>query len=66
MPAAEGRDAIRISITDTADVAGTVTFFYDDSGNTPPSPPDDAATPPDSKRAGETPAVKRSSKFAAD
>ncbi|MGF4042170.1 hypothetical protein ACX800_06915 [Paenarthrobacter nitroguajacolicus] len=65
MPAAEGRDAIRISITDTADVAGTVTFFYDDSGNTP-SPPDDAATPPDSKRAGETPAVKRSSKFAAD
>lgn len=31
MPSAEGRDAIRISITDTVDVAGTVTFFFDDS-----------------------------------
>ncbi|UKA51758.1 hypothetical protein LFT48_09685 [Arthrobacter sp. FW305-123] len=30
MPPAEGREAIRISITDTAEVAGTVTFFYDD------------------------------------
>ncbi|KUM38022.1 hypothetical protein [Arthrobacter sp. EpRS71] len=47
MPPADGRKSIRISITDTAEVAGTVTFFYDDSavlGSTPspanePSPP---------------------------
>ncbi len=39
MPPADGRKSIRISITDTVDVAGTVTFFYDDSavpGSTPP------------------------------
>lgn len=38
MPPADGRKSIRISITDTVEVAGTVTFFYDDSavpGSTP-------------------------------
>lgn len=30
MPPAEGRETIRISITDTVEVAGTVTFFYDE------------------------------------
>ncbi|MFW0773891.1 hypothetical protein ACLRGI_12060 [Paenarthrobacter nitroguajacolicus] len=33
MPPSQGRDTIRISITDTVDVAGTVTFFYDDPAN---------------------------------
>ncbi len=39
MPPADGRKTIRIAITDTVEVAGTVTFFYDDSavpGSTPP------------------------------
>ncbi|MFK0038314.1 hypothetical protein ACIQTW_00570 [Paenarthrobacter sp. NPDC090517] len=60
MPPADGRDTIRISIKDTVDVAGTVTFFYDDSavdGNTP-RPPNKAATPPDSRQDDEAPAVK--------
>jgi hypothetical protein len=54
MPPAEGRETIRISITDTVDVAGTVTFFYDDSpapGSTPPpaaEPP--AETSPDGRK----------------
>lgn len=38
MPPSGGRDSIRISITDTVDVAGTVTFFYDDSGGSAQSP----------------------------
>ncbi|MBT2587194.1 hypothetical protein [Arthrobacter sp. ISL-95] len=46
MPPAEGRDAIRISITDTVEVAGTVTFFYDDSAapSLTPPPPAEPAT----------------------
>ncbi|MGP0221328.1 MULTISPECIES: hypothetical protein [unclassified Paenarthrobacter] len=31
MPPAEGRSSVRISITDTVDVAGTVTFYYEDA-----------------------------------
>jgi hypothetical protein len=38
MPPANGRDSIRISITDTVDVAGTVTFFYEDSSAPTSSP----------------------------
>ncbi|MGJ3189947.1 hypothetical protein [Paenarthrobacter sp. FR1] len=38
MPPAEGRETIRISITDTVDISGTVTFFYDDSGGAGSSP----------------------------
>ncbi|WP_049941411.1 hypothetical protein [Arthrobacter sp. M2012083] len=66
MPPADGRDTIRISITDTVDVAGTVTFFYDDSavaGNTP-HPPKNAVTPPESKHDGDAPAVKPSKESA--
>ncbi|MCD4852278.1 hypothetical protein LN996_15795 [Arthrobacter sp. AK01] len=47
MPPANGRDSVRISITDTVDVAGTVTFYYDDS--TPsgsPAPSETAGTAP--------------------
>jgi hypothetical protein len=56
MPPAQGREAIRISITDTVEVAGTVTFFYDDSaapGSTPApaaEPPTDTSTGPPSPR----------------
>ncbi|UXM89765.1 hypothetical protein [Paenarthrobacter sp. JL.01a] len=31
MPPANGRSSIRITVTDTVDVAGAVTFFYDDA-----------------------------------
>ncbi|MFJ5958576.1 hypothetical protein ACIQC5_21775 [Paenarthrobacter sp. NPDC092416] len=46
MPASDGRDSIRISITDTVDISGTVTFFYDDS-TTGPSPDPGGQTTPD-------------------
>ncbi|MFE4198516.1 hypothetical protein ACFRJ9_21935 [Paenarthrobacter sp. NPDC056912] len=47
MPASEGRQSLRISITDTVDIAGTVTFFYDDSGTTSsPSPSESGGTLP--------------------
>lgn len=47
MPPADGRDTIRISIADTVDVAGTVTFFYDDSAvSNTPRPTETAAMPP--------------------
>ncbi|MDR6636758.1 hypothetical protein [Paenarthrobacter nitroguajacolicus] len=45
MPPANGRDSVRISITDTVDVAGTVTFFYDDSGVSTSTQPPSAPTP---------------------
>ncbi|KQQ99510.1 hypothetical protein ASF74_09350 [Arthrobacter sp. Leaf145] len=35
MPPAQGRKSVRISVTDTVDIAGSVTFFYDDAGVTP-------------------------------
>ncbi|MEV7662342.1 hypothetical protein [Paenarthrobacter sp. NPDC089316] len=34
MPPAQGRKSVRISVTDTVDIAGAVTFFYDDAGAT--------------------------------
>ncbi|MFE4081946.1 hypothetical protein [Arthrobacter sp. NtRootA1] len=43
MPPSDGRDSVRISITDTVDVSGTVTFFYEDS--TPASPGGTPKTP---------------------
>ncbi|MFJ6534941.1 hypothetical protein ACIQH5_01830 [Paenarthrobacter sp. NPDC091711] len=44
MPPANGRRTISISITDTVEVAGTVTFFYDDPA-VPGSTPSSAAEP---------------------
>ncbi|WP_224090182.1 hypothetical protein [Arthrobacter sp. StoSoilB13] len=38
MPPSDGRAAVRISITDTVDISGTVTFFYDDSAPTGTGP----------------------------
>lgn len=38
MPPSDGRDSVRISITDTVDISGTVTFFYDDSAPTSTGP----------------------------
>ncbi|MDI2033827.1 hypothetical protein [Paenarthrobacter nitroguajacolicus] len=32
MPPAQGRTSVRISVTDTVDISGAVTFFYDDAG----------------------------------
>ena len=66
MPPADGRDAVRISITDTVEVAGTVTFFYDSSavpGDTP-RPPNSAAKPPDSTPPDEASAIKPNKKSA--
>ncbi|MFC8038119.1 hypothetical protein ACFUOZ_02055 [Paenarthrobacter sp. NPDC057355] len=31
MPPAQGRSSVRISVTDTVDIAGSATFFYDDA-----------------------------------
>ncbi|MGF6832204.1 hypothetical protein QF015_000353 [Paenarthrobacter sp. TE4293] len=48
MPPSGSRDSIRISITDTVDIAGTVTFFYDDPGaaTSSASPSEPTATAP--------------------
>ncbi|MCF3141177.1 hypothetical protein LRQ04_18155 [Paenarthrobacter sp. AR 02] len=61
MPPAQGRDSVRISITDTVEVAGTVTFFYEDSGQSTgtrsPSEPtrtSPATQPPDALSAPST------------
>ncbi|UVJ41464.1 hypothetical protein [Arthrobacter sp. CJ23] len=57
MPPAEGKESIRITITDTLEVRGSATFFYDDT--TPTTKPPEttgtagpAGTPPDGP--GET------------
>jgi hypothetical protein len=42
IPPANGRDTLRISITDTVDISGTVTFYYEDD---PPSPSAPATGP---------------------
>lgn len=57
MPPADGRDTLRISITDTVDVAGTVTFFYDDSAvsSSTPQPSEAERTPPDTEPANGPP-----------
>ena len=41
MPPAQARQSLRITITDTVEVAGAVTFFYDDpaASGSPPAPP---------------------------
>jgi hypothetical protein len=66
MPSSGGRDSIRISITDTVDIAGTVTFFYDDSGPASGSPqppgtsspgPAPSATPPSTAPSPTAPPV---------
>lgn len=44
MPPSEGRDSLRISITDTVDIAGTVTFFYEDPGVPTSTSPDTGTT----------------------
>ncbi|WP_347107412.1 hypothetical protein AAHB33_10025 [Paenarthrobacter sp. S56] len=38
VPPSQGRDTLRISITDTVDISGTVTFFYDDTLPSSPAP----------------------------
>ncbi|WP_043806076.1 hypothetical protein [Paenarthrobacter aurescens] len=55
MPPADGRDTLRISITDTVEVAGTVTFFYDDPAvsSSTPHPSEAAGTPPDNESDNE-------------
>lgn len=45
MPPAQGRKSIRISVTDTVDIAGSATFFYDDAGATSSSADTGGATP---------------------
>ncbi|MFK0000857.1 hypothetical protein [Paenarthrobacter sp. NPDC090522] len=37
-PAAPGSDTVKVSITDTVDITGTVTFFYEDAANAQPDP----------------------------
>lgn len=63
MPPANGRQSLRISITDTVDIAGTVTFFYDDSSGatTTPTPSESAASPPSTERPTISPAPTASS-----
>ncbi|WP_405476125.1 hypothetical protein [Paenarthrobacter ilicis] len=53
MPPANGRDSLRLSITDTVDVTGTVAFFYDDA---PPLPAPTGSDQPGSTPAGTSPA----------
>ncbi len=55
MPSSGGRDSIRISITDTVDIAGTVTFFYDDTGSATGSPPPPETTSPGTGTPGRSP-----------
>jgi hypothetical protein len=51
-PPSQGRDTLQISITDTVDISGTVTFFYD---NALPSGPAPSASPPASPSAPQEP-----------
>ncbi|MFJ4025993.1 hypothetical protein ACIPWF_00950 [Paenarthrobacter sp. NPDC089989] len=37
-PAAPGSDTVKVSITDTVDITGTVTFFYEDAASAQPNP----------------------------
>ncbi len=56
MPPSGGRDSIRISITDTVDIAGTVTFFYDDPGGSTSAPaPTESSSPAPSSEAPSSP-----------
>ncbi|MCT9868085.1 hypothetical protein [Paenarthrobacter aurescens] len=59
MPPANGRDSVRISITDTVDVAGTVTFFYDDSSpsTSSPAPSETTGTVPGTGSPTSTPSA---------
>ncbi|HKU34136.1 MAG TPA: hypothetical protein VJP90_01165 [Paenarthrobacter sp.] len=59
-PAAAGQDAVHISITDTVDISGTVTFYYDDSAATPSTgsptqPTVEPSTPPASPSVSPSP-----------
>ncbi|MEV7604234.1 hypothetical protein AB0N65_02200 [Paenarthrobacter sp. NPDC089322] len=60
MPPSDGRKEVRISITDTVDISGTVTFFYDDTPG-PGSSPSPTLTVPGAEPTAGSPTPSQSS-----
>ncbi|UOD83092.1 hypothetical protein [Paenarthrobacter ureafaciens] len=55
IPPANGRDTLRISITDTVDISGTVTFYYEDTAPSSPPPATGPSQTPSPQPGGTQP-----------